>query len=105
VSATRELVEPVDASGGWPVTRFTERERLDDRRLWAAVMLTADLAVCQSILSGRRVLVRQLNSAALKRALRGAPLPDRNSYVRISGAMLDSVAEGGSFAATDGRRS
>jgi len=67
------------------------------RRLWAAVMLTSDLEVCRSILRGRPVLAHQLDAAALRRALRGEPLPAPDSYFRVRPGHLDAVAEGGPF--------
>jgi hypothetical protein len=67
------------------------------RRCWAVFMLTADLNVARSILEGRRVLARQLDAVALRRALRGAPLPPPGEYVLITNPQLDAVAEGGAF--------
>ena len=67
------------------------------RRLWAAIVLTSDLEVFRSILLGRPVLARQLDAAALRRALRGERLPDPNSYFRVRRGHLDAVAEGGPF--------
>src|SRR4051794_27447703 len=55
----------------------------ETNRGWAAIMLARELEVCRSILDGRRVLARQLDVVALRRALRGSPLPD-------PGAGLDS---------------
>jgi hypothetical protein len=74
-----------------------EAHETESRRLWAAVMLTADLRVCRSILEGRPVLARQLDGEALKRALRGEPLPDPDSYFRVRPGHLDAIAEGGAF--------
>lgn len=70
------------------------------RRLWAALVLTSDLEVCRSILLGRPVLARQLDAEALRRALRGEPLPPPDSYFRIRPGHLDAVAEGGPFEPT-----
>lgn len=67
------------------------------RRLWAAEMLTENLEVCRSILAGRPVLARQLDAAALRRALRGRPLPDPETYLAVTAEMLDAIAEGGPF--------
>ena len=78
--------------------RATEAERIADRRLWAVVTLTPDLAVARSILLGRPVLRRQLDANALRRALRGQPLPEPDGYVRVRLGHLDAVAEGGSLA-------
>jgi hypothetical protein len=72
-------------------------EETRSRRLWAAVMLTADVEVCRSILSGRPVLARQLDGAVLRRALRGEPLPPPDGYFRVRPGHLDAVAEGGPF--------
>ena len=69
----------------------------DSRWLWSALMLTSDLHVCRSILLGRPVLVRQLDAAALTRALRGERLPVPESYFRVRPGHLDAVAEGGPF--------
>ncbi len=60
-------------------------------------MLTSDVEVCRSILRGLPVLARQLDAMALDRALRGGALPPAGSYVTVTPAMLDAVAEGGSF--------
>jgi hypothetical protein len=78
--------------------RAHEAERIADRRLWAVVTLTPDLAVARSILSGRPVLGRQLDAGALRRALRGELLPDSDEYIRIRPGHLDAVAEGGPLA-------
>lgn len=75
-----------------------QRERRESRRLWAAMMLALDVDVCESILRGRPVLVRQLDPVALRRALRGEPLPDPDSYIRVRHGHLDAIAEGGAFA-------
>lgn len=72
-----------------------EAERIRTRRLWAALMLTLDLAICCSLLLGRKVLAARLNPEVLRRALRGAALPDPDSYLPISVEMLDAVAEAG----------
>lgn len=80
-----------------PVVWQDAAEARDYRRLWAALMLTRDLEVCRSILLGRPVVARQLDAAALRRARRGEPLPDPDSYFRVRHGHLDAVAEGGSF--------
>lgn len=67
------------------------------RRLWAAIMLTPHYDVCRSILAGRPVLCSRLEGSAMRRAMRGSPLPDPDSYVTITAEMLDAVAEGGAF--------
>lgn len=86
-----------------PKTWPDAQEVTASRRLWAAMMLTADLEVCRSILLGRPVLARQLDGAALRRALRGEPLPDPNSYFRVRPGHLDAVAEGGPFQTKESR--
>lgn len=77
--------------------RVREAERIADRRLWAIVTLTSDLAVVRSILLGRPVLGRQLDAEALRRALRGEPLPPPDRFFRVRPGHLDAVAEGGPF--------
>ena len=72
-------------------------ERQEARRLWGAVMLTPYADVCESILRGRPVLVRRLDSVALRRALRGEPLPAPEEYLLVTAEHLDAVAEGGAF--------
>ena len=67
------------------------------RRLGAALMLATDVHVCDSILAGRPVLARRLDAEALRRALRGQPLPDPETYFRVRPGHLDAVAEGGPF--------
>lgn len=74
------------------------------RRMWAAVMLSADVAVCASILAGRPVLARQLDAEALRRALRGEPLPEAHAYFRVRSGHLDAIAEGGPFVPKERKR-
>ena len=75
-----------------------EAERVTDRRLWAAVMLTLDQReVCCSILTGQPVLARQLDAGALRRALRGRPLPPPEAYLVVTADELDAISEGGTF--------
>ena len=82
-----------------------EAERVTDRRLWAAVMLTLDQReVCCSILTGQPVLARQLDASALRRALRGRPLPRPETYMEVTADALDAVAEGGPFTPKARRR-
>lgn len=87
------MSRPVPAPRVWP----NVAEETAFRRLWAAVMLTTDAAVCRSILSGRPVLARQLDVVVLRRALRGEPLPRPESYFRVRPGHLDAVAESGLF--------
>ena len=77
--------------------REAEERLTEGRRLWAAVMATSNLEVCRSIVAGRPVLARQLDAAALRRALRGRPLPHPERYITLDGDALDAVAEGGPF--------
>ena len=84
----------------WPDTI----EESASRRVWAALMLTADVEVCGSILLGRPVLAHQLDAEALRRALRGEPLPSPDSYFRVRAGHLDAIAEGGSFDHLKGHR-
>lgn len=86
-----------------PLTWRDAVEESTSRRLWAAVMLAADLEVCRSILLGRPVLARQLDAEVLRRALRGEALPPPETYFRIRPGHLDAVAEGGSFDHLKGR--
>jgi len=77
--------------------REDEEERRESRRLWSAVMLASNLDVCRSCLSRQPVLARQLDGQALRRALRGRPLPRPETYIVVDADMLDAVAEGGAF--------
>ncbi len=86
-----------------PVQWTDAVEETATRRLWAAVILTTDVVVCRSILAGRPVLARQLDAEALRRALRGEPLPPRAHYFRVRPGHLDAVAEGGPFDHLKGR--
>lgn len=72
------------------------RERLP-RHGWAAMMLTPRLDVCRSVLAGLRVRAGGLDAFVLRRALRGGPLPDPEAFVRVTGGMLDAIAEAGPF--------
>jgi hypothetical protein len=70
------------------------------RRLWAVFMLARSLEVAESILRGRPVMVRNLESEALRRARRGMPAPDPASYFRVRRGHLDAAAEAGPLART-----
>jgi hypothetical protein len=70
-------------------------ERSRGRRLWAAFILSLDPDVCASVLRGRRVLASRLDGEALRRALRGGPLPDPASYILVTAEMLDALVEAG----------
>jgi hypothetical protein len=62
---------------------------------WAAMMLTLDVNTCGSVLRGLPVRAGNLDGFVLRRALRGAPLPDAEDYIVITGEMLDAVDEAG----------
>ena len=66
-------------------------------------MLTRDNEVCVSILRGP-VVARQLDAEALRRALRGAPLPPADTYVRVRCEHLDALAEAGPLAPKGAKR-
>jgi hypothetical protein len=72
-----------------------ERQRQADRRFWAAMQVALDVDTCRSILRGLPVRAGNLDGFVLRRALRGAQLPDPESYLEVSGEMLDAVAEAG----------
>jgi len=71
------------------------------RQIWAASMMTRNVEVFESIMNGDKVLVRQLEQVALRRALRGAALPPDDSYIEVSMRMLFAVNEGGAFDVAD----
>jgi hypothetical protein len=81
-----------------------EADRLYSRRLWAALLLALDLDTCRSILSGRAVRAGNLDGVVLRRALRGARLPDPESYFVVSHEMLDAVAEAGPLEMEDDKQ-
>lgn len=60
--------------------------------------LAHTLDTCRSILHHRPVRAGTLDSRVLKRALRGAPLPDPESYLTVTREMLDAVNEAGPLA-------
>jgi hypothetical protein len=70
-----------------------ERERVESRRVWAAMMLAFDLDACESILRRLPVVAGNLDPVVLRHALRGRRLPNADSYVTVTDAMLDAVAE------------
>jgi hypothetical protein len=76
-------------------TARAEARRL--RRVWAAIVLTPYIEVCESILRGRPVSARRLELPAMVRASRGQPPPAPDSYVQLTGEMLDAVDEVGPF--------
>jgi len=76
--------------------RHARSLRGDGGRLWAAFMLSRSPEVCESILLGRPVMVRNLDPEALRRALRGERLPATpDSYIRVRSGHLDALAESG----------
>jgi hypothetical protein len=77
---------------------------VDDREVWAAIMLALDVETCESLLSGRFVRAGNLDGLVLRRALRGEPLPDYEDYIEIGAAMLDAVAEAGPLPVRKGRK-
>jgi hypothetical protein len=62
------------------------------------MMLALDLDTCSSILRELRVRAGHLDGFVLRRALRGAQLPDPEDYIEVTGGMLDAVAEAGPLA-------
>ena len=77
-----------------------ESERILDRRLWAAVMLSRHLEVVRSIVAGQKVMAGRLDAQALKRALRGGTLPPPDKWIRVTVGMLDALAESGPIGET-----
>lgn len=67
------------------------------RRLWAALCLARSYPTFRSICDGKAVRCGGLDRFVLRRALRGGPLPDREAFILVDAAMLDSVAESGAF--------
>jgi hypothetical protein len=65
------------------------------RLQWAAMMLALDVDSCASILRGRRVRAGNLDGFVLRRALRGAPLPDPEDYIDVTPEMHEAVDEAG----------
>jgi len=72
------------------------------RRLWGGIMLTSDLNVCRSLLQGKRVPVKKLSAAPLRRCFRGDPSAlfqaQERGWIEVTNDMLDAIAEGGPFA-------
>jgi hypothetical protein len=71
---------------------------------WPAMMLALDLETCRSILQGRRVRAGNLDGFVLRRALRGAPLPDAEAYIAVTAEMLEAVNEAGALPAAKRKR-
>jgi hypothetical protein len=70
---------------------------VDNSSVWAGIMLALDVKTCDSILRGLRVRAGSLDGFVLRRALRGAPLPDPEDYIQISSEQLVAIEEGGSL--------
>ena len=66
-----------------------------DRRSWSLFMISHTPEVAESILAGRPVMARGLDAEALRRALRGGPLPDPDEFVVVTDEMLDALNEAG----------
>jgi hypothetical protein len=81
-----------------------ELERVRGRRLWAAFMIALDVRTCESFLRELPVRAGNLDAFVLRRALRGAPLPDPEDFLSITAAMLDAVDEAGPSPAKAERR-
>jgi hypothetical protein len=59
------------------------------------MMLALGVDTCASILNSLPVRSGNLDGFVLRRAQRGAALPDAEDYVSVTAAMLDAVAEAG----------
>lgn len=64
-------------------------------RMWAAIMLCRTPDVCASVIAGCPVRAGNCDGFFLRRALRGAQLPDPESYISVDHAMLDAIVEAG----------
>jgi hypothetical protein len=80
-----------------PTEGWDEQARRRSRRVWAAIMLALNVDTCESVLLGRPVIACNLDGEVLRRALRGRRLPRLDSYIAVTAAMLDAVAEAGRF--------
>ena len=69
-------------------------------QLWAAIVLCLTPDMCSSVLAGRPVHAGNLDGVFLTRALRGESLPDPDSFILITPAMLAAVHEAGSIVET-----
>jgi hypothetical protein len=81
------------------VAQHGRRSRLE----WAALMLARHVDVSKSILQGRPVPVYRLDAVVLRRALRGEPIPDPDSWFRVRIGHLDAIAEAGPLVSPDAR--
>jgi hypothetical protein len=83
---------------------MTNAEPVVGRRLWAVLMLAHTPEVAESVLIGRAVMAAGLDAEAMRRALRGGPLPDPDQYVVVTDEMLDAINEAGPLRPTPRRR-
>ena len=78
-------------------------DQIASKRLWAAFMIALDVDTLVSILDGKPVPAWNLDATVLRRALRGGPLPDPDSWFRVRHGHLDAVAEAGPLVSRDTR--
>jgi hypothetical protein len=83
------------------------RSNLEDRavrvvgqRLWALFMLALTPEVAGSIACALPVRAGGLDAEALRRGLRGSRLPDPDSFLVVTDAMLDAINEAGPLQAS-----
>ena len=93
------ILADLDADQTEPATHAMPAERL-----WVVLMVSRTLAVAESILRGLPVRAGNLDAEALRRALRGGPLPNSDTFILVSGEMLDAVNEAGPMVAPKRRR-
>jgi hypothetical protein len=62
-------------------------------RLWSAWMLALSVASLESILRCLPVIAGNLDPVVLRHALRGGQLPDPDTYIAVTDAMLDAISE------------
>ena len=86
------------------MTAYSEAEQVAGRRMWAVLMLARSPEAAESILAVRPVMARLLDAEALRRALRGGPLPDPEEFVLVAHEMLDAVDEAGPITVSRRRR-
>src|SRR5579859_8139671 len=95
--ATEIVSEPDNGATGNVIFGVATEALIEARRAqearwgWSAWMLAHTREVYCSILSGRKVQARQLDATALRRALRGEPLPSPYAYIEITAEMLDAI--------------
>lgn len=78
--------------------------REQSRAFWAVLQLAHRVEVAESILRGRAVLAGNLDGFWLRHALRGAALPDPQTYIRLTDDMLAAVHEAGPLPRPAGSR-